>query len=223
VTKAGSVARSSSRGDSIPLDYDTSSLVNAPQQRRSQELSMRILEAAERVLRRGGPQAFTINAVAAEAGVSVGGIYGRFQNREELLTAIHEKVLTMIQHHVEALTSRQFDSLRALITAFSSELVGLFQGVGGLIPTVQGTGAGRTVLTVERAIRTALAKGAEPFRHEIRHPDPDLALRLTVHLLLASVVREAMTDPTATDRTIGWQNLHRELPRVARAILMSAD
>lgn len=203
---------------SLPRSYDTSVLANAPQQRRSQELSLRILEASERVLRDGGLPAFTIQAVATEAGVSVGGIYGRFKNREELLTAIHTEVLLKIQHHLEAVASRAFSDLQEAAAVFATEVVDVFRENGDLLPIVQSKGDYPTVLRVERSIRAALAKAIAPFRAQITHPDPDLAVRLTVHLLLASTVRERTTDPSATDRTIGWNNLRRELPRVARAV-----
>lgn len=202
----------------IPSGYNTSSLANAPQQRRSQERSLRILEGAERVLRRQGLAAFTIGAVALEAEVSVGGIYGRFKNREELLSAIHTGALTRIRQDLEAVADQTFGSLGEVAEAFATALVDVMRVVGDLMPGVTSADF-PTVLHTERAIRAALAKATGPFRDQINHPDPDLATRFTVHLLLASVIREASTDPAATDRAIGWANLRSELPRVARAML----
>ncbi len=213
-----SVVRKKQRPAASPGDYNTSALVNAPQQRRSQERSLRILEGAERVLRRHGLAAFTIGAVALEAGVSVGGIYGRFKDREELLSAIHTGALSRIRQALEGLAERKFDNLVEVAEAFATELVDVFQIVGDLMPGVTSAHL-PTVLSTERAIRTALVKAAHPFHDQIKHPDPDMATRITVHLLLASVVREAATDPAAVDRAMGWETLRRELPRVARAML----
>lgn len=207
----------------IPLEYDTSGLANAPQQRRSQDLSRRILEAAERVLRREGLEGFTIQDVAAEAGVSVGGIYGRFKNRDELLSAIHGEVLGKIQSHLEGVAEQTFGSLEEASDVFTTELVNVIHEVGDLLPVIQRSGqTAATVVTVEAAIRAAFAKATRPFHHEIRHSEPALATRFVVHLVLASVVRERNTNPAATGRTIGWDNLRRELPRVARAVLTGA-
>ncbi len=219
-----SVVRNKSRRELVARDYDTSALSNAPQQRRSQQLSLRILEAAERVLLRDGLQAFTIVGVAAEAGVSVGGIYGRFKHRGELLSAIHTETLMKIQHHLEAVADREFETLRQGAEVFAIEVVDLLQEVGSLLPMAREPGDGSkphaaTVYSVERAIRAAFARVLLPFKGQIKHIDPAVAPGLVVHLLLASTIREASTDPNATDRRMGWENLRRELPRVAGAIV----
>ncbi len=217
-----SVVRKKSRRDLVARDYDTSALSNAPQQRRSQQLSLRILEAAERVLLRDGLQAFTIVGVAAEAGVSVGGIYGRFKHREELLSAIHTETLMKIQHHLEAVADRKFETLREGAEVFAIEVVNLFEEVGSLLPMARrpdSKAEASTVYSVERAIRAAFARVVDPFKSQIKHVDLDIGPRLVVHLLLASTVREAATDPGATDRKMGWDILRRELPRVAGAIM----
>jgi AcrR family transcriptional regulator len=59
-----------------------------PAQRRDE-----LLDAAERVLSRGGPQALTLQSVAAEAGVSKGGLLYHFSNKAELITALVERLV----------------------------------------------------------------------------------------------------------------------------------
>ena len=49
-----------------------------------------ILDAATRVIQRAGVTAVTFDSVAAEAGLTRGGIMYHFPSREELLTALHE-------------------------------------------------------------------------------------------------------------------------------------
>ena len=64
------------------------SLVSArkrPRQARSAQLVDDILEAAVRVLARGGAARFTTVRVAREAGVSVGSLYQYFPNKESVL------------------------------------------------------------------------------------------------------------------------------------------
>ncbi|MEY2934384.1 MAG: hypothetical protein RL033_5133 [Pseudomonadota bacterium] len=56
-----------------------------PLQARSARLVEDILEAAIRVLRKGGARGFTTVRVADEAGVSVGSLYQYFPNKEALL------------------------------------------------------------------------------------------------------------------------------------------
>ena len=62
-------------------------------QERSQRSLRRMLAAAETVLGRDGWSGFTMNAVAAEAEVSIGGIYRRFASKEHLLRAVKDNVL----------------------------------------------------------------------------------------------------------------------------------
>jgi AcrR family transcriptional regulator len=52
-----------------------------------------LLDAAEQVLSRGGPQALTLQAVADEAGVSKGGLLYHFSNKSELVRALVERLV----------------------------------------------------------------------------------------------------------------------------------
>lgn len=57
-------------------------------QRRKAENRQRILEAAARVLRREGYAAAGVDALAAEAGLTSGAIYGHFKGKRDVLTAV---------------------------------------------------------------------------------------------------------------------------------------
>jgi AcrR family transcriptional regulator len=52
-----------------------------------------LLDAAEQVLSRGGPQALTLNAVAAQAGVSKGGLLYHFSHKDQLISALVERLI----------------------------------------------------------------------------------------------------------------------------------
>lgn len=56
-----------------------------PKQQRSRETVNQILDAAIRVMERGGFEAFTVNAIAAEAQVNVATLYSYFANKHQLL------------------------------------------------------------------------------------------------------------------------------------------
>lgn len=64
-----------------------------PRQARAEETVSAILEAAAQVLEAGGLAAFTTNAVAERAGVSIGTLYQYFADKQALLRALAEREL----------------------------------------------------------------------------------------------------------------------------------
>jgi AcrR family transcriptional regulator len=64
------------------------SLRNAPLQARSRARLGRVLDAAEEVLEREGPDGFSTTAVARMAGVSVGSVYRFFPDKQALAEAL---------------------------------------------------------------------------------------------------------------------------------------
>src|SRR5919206_447210 len=67
--------------------------IRPPQQRRSRESLERVLRAGERVLADSGYEGFTIAEVSRRAKVSVGSVYGRFDNKDALIRAIHLRMM----------------------------------------------------------------------------------------------------------------------------------
>jgi AcrR family transcriptional regulator len=62
----------------------------------------KLLDAASTVIRRDGPQALTLDAVAAEAGVSKGGLLYHFRSKRQLLDAVVERWLDDFQADIDA-------------------------------------------------------------------------------------------------------------------------
>ena len=91
-----------------------------PQQARSIESTERMLLAAEQLLRSGGADAVTVEAVIARAGTSTGAFYGRFGSRDGLLQAMHERFLTGFrsQMHEALAHALEADSLRSALGMF---------------------------------------------------------------------------------------------------------
>ncbi|MFB9567266.1 TetR/AcrR family transcriptional regulator [Saccharopolyspora hordei] len=79
---------SAAADDATLLDPDLAARNARKEQRRRQ-----LLDAAARVMEREGSQAVSMQAVAAEAGVSVGLIYRYFGSKDELLLAVIVNVL----------------------------------------------------------------------------------------------------------------------------------
>jgi AcrR family transcriptional regulator len=62
----------------------------------------RLIAAAAAVIRRDGAQALTLDAVAAEAGVSKGGLLYHFKSKRELLDGLVERWLDEFQEDIDA-------------------------------------------------------------------------------------------------------------------------
>ena len=62
----------------------------------------RLLEAAGAVIRRDGAQALTLDAVAAEAGVSKGGLLYHFRSKRQLLDALVARWMDEFERDIEA-------------------------------------------------------------------------------------------------------------------------
>ena len=61
----------------------------------------RLLDAASAVIRRDGAQGMTLDAVAAEAGVSKGGLLYHFASKRELLDALVDRWLDDFQRDID--------------------------------------------------------------------------------------------------------------------------
>jgi AcrR family transcriptional regulator len=62
----------------------------------------RLLDAAAVVVRRDGAQALTLDAVAAQAGVSKGGLLYHFKSKRELIEGMIERWLAEFQREIDA-------------------------------------------------------------------------------------------------------------------------
>lgn len=60
-----------------------------------------LIKAAAAVIRRDGAQALTLDAVAAQAGVSKGGLLYHFKSKGELLEGLVERWLDDFQHDID--------------------------------------------------------------------------------------------------------------------------
>ena len=196
--------------------YNVMTLANAPQQQRSYDLSIRILNAAERVLQRDGLDGFTIATVASEADVSVGGLYGRFQNRDELVRAVQNEIMLRLARYMSGVLAERFDSLGDMLDRFVLELIGWHGDNRNLLI---GKGSEEAANECEGVIVRSLIESAQRFEHEIKHPHPAMALRFVVHVLFASGARNRLSNPALSDRFIPWPALSEEMRVFARRYL----
>src|ERR1700726_2733604 len=96
--------------------FDISPHVLRPQQERSRAALAKIVQAAEKILRKDGIDGFSMAAVAEAADLPVGNIYRRFKGKDELLQAIKHDVTSRIEMAVAArLSQQQFSDIPTLI------------------------------------------------------------------------------------------------------------
>jgi AcrR family transcriptional regulator len=96
-----------------------------PQQPRSEDSANRMIEAALKIAAENGLAAVTVARVAARARTSNGALYHRFGNREGLLAAASDRLLSSIEAELAralADASRIADDLQALRTVIEAHL-----------------------------------------------------------------------------------------------------
>jgi AcrR family transcriptional regulator len=74
----------------------------------------RLLEAAARVFRRRGYRGASVEAIAAEAGYTVGALYSNFERKDDLLLALLEEEIGAITKRVVAAAAEADDAIEKL-------------------------------------------------------------------------------------------------------------
>jgi AcrR family transcriptional regulator len=74
----------------------------------------RLLEAAARVFRRRGYRGASVEAIAAEAGYTVGALYSNFEGKDDLLLALLEDEISEITTRVVAAAAEAEDAIEKL-------------------------------------------------------------------------------------------------------------
>jgi AcrR family transcriptional regulator len=77
--------------------------IRQPRQNRSQATMIRILDAFEKLLRKGAYESITINDIAIKASTGAGSIYARFDGKRSILLAVHARVRDRARHYFQAL------------------------------------------------------------------------------------------------------------------------
>ena len=100
-----------------------------PRQARAGETVAAILEASAQILEAGGLAAFTTNAVAERAGVSIGTLYQYFADKNAVLRTLAERELQAALTRVARALKGEIDSsVEGRVRAMVRAIVGAFGG-----------------------------------------------------------------------------------------------
>ncbi|GAA2332995.1 TetR/AcrR family transcriptional regulator [Streptomyces kunmingensis] len=203
--------------------HDRPAPYREPQQARSAATLARVLEAAEEIAVSAGLEELTISGVADRAGVSVGTIYRRFEDKEQLVNALTERMLDRREEYVADQLRKAEPSLCGVMDAYAHALLRSFTDSTNLFPALlraRGTKppdhGGRTITEIHRL----LLEAATPYEDEIRHSDPQAALDTAARAVLGACFHNSVRpDPVIGD--VAQRRYADELSDMAIAYLVT--
>jgi len=180
------------------------------------------LRAAEKLILEKGLADASVPEIVRRAGSSVGGFYARFPDKDALLRALEERFFAEMLTRVAKLADagRWGDAPIAVIaSACAGELVAVFRERRNLIAAFLHTSTRDPELLAD-AIRFRAATAEHiatlllPRRHELRHPDPRLAIDLGVQFAFALMLQLVVVgDVRAGGRVLSDRELQAEIER----------
>ena len=184
--------------------------LQTPQQARSRRTMQHIMAATIELLKQKTFDEISIQEIVDRAGCSVGAFYGRFIDKESLLHALDDQLTQVVIDLIHALTSEDaatYTNLSDFITAVVRTLYNLHVERRGLMRTL--LLAGRTETDTRfrereeriNAMLTPILLKLLSFREQIKHPNPDLAIRFGL-IQMHFALRE----------TVLWDHPHESIP-----------
>lgn len=196
-----------------------------PQQARSAATLARVLRAAEEIAAASGLEEMTIAGVAQRAGVAVGTIYRRFEDKEQLITALSERMLERREGYVAEQLRAAEPSLSGVMDAYAHALLKSFADHSSLFPELLRT---RGTRSLDRGARTItelhrlLLEAAAPYTDQIRRSEPQQALDAAARAILGACFHNSVRPDAATGEA-ARRRYADELGDMAIAYLLSPD
>ncbi|WP_328375062.1 TetR/AcrR family transcriptional regulator [Streptomyces sp. NBC_00440] len=196
-----------------------------PRQARSAATLARVLRAAEEIASSAGLEEMTITGVAERAGVSVGTIYRRFEDKEQLITALAERMLERREQYMAERLDAAEPSLSGVMDAYAHALLESFADSNSLFPELLRV---RGVKSLDRGARTIteihrlLLEAAAPYVGQIRRSHPEAALDTAARAILGACFHNSVRPDPATGET-ALRRYGDELSDMALAYLLTPD
>jgi len=203
---------------------------HVPKQARSRQTLSRLLDAAESVLRENGLEAATVPAIARKAGVSVGVVYRRFSDKDDLLRAVYERFFVRLEE--SNLAAMSFPgltrmSLEQLVRGVVAGMVLGYRHHRGILRALTiyarshpDADFRRHAEQLSRATIPHLVALFLRHRRSMAHPDPEAAVPFAF-LTVAYVLRGALLEEEDWHNTLvpGGGRLEEELTRMVLSYL----
>ncbi|MDI5963436.1 TetR/AcrR family transcriptional regulator [Streptantibioticus silvisoli] len=208
----------------MPDEQDRPPHYREPRQARSAATLARVLRAAEEIASSAGLEEMTMTGVAERAGVSVGTIYRRFEDKEQLITALAERMLERREEYVAERLRAAGPSLSGVMDAYAHALLESFAD-SGLFPEllrVRGTRSldrgARTITEIHRL----LLEAAAPYADQVRRSTPRAALDTVARAILGACFHNSVRPDPVTGET-ARRRYADELSDMAIAYLSTPD
>jgi AcrR family transcriptional regulator len=191
--------------------------VRAPVQSRAIARREALLDATARLLDRGGYDALTTNAVAVEAGASIGTVYQYFTSKERLLEALLERHRARLEAAIDGALGEGGGDLMTTADLAVDAFAGVWRSEPGYRAAWAATQAQSLI---ERAGGAWSASFSERIAVALRASSPGLArgearaIAITVVHLVSGLVYSAMSHGRTQERA-----LLQEARRALRAYL----
>ena len=200
--------------------FDTSPHVLRPQQERSRAALAKIVQAAEKILRKNGIDGFSMAAVAEAADLPVGNIYRRFKGKDELLQAIKHDVTSRIEEAVAGrLSQREFSDIPGLVRGFVGAISKTFASDETLYRMIFDRRMRNSVMdqigsSGRRRIFARYREALLPLLDGVPKGRAELLARVSFHLFAVAVLGKARLDDEAL-ADLSWNALGTEVGMAA--------
>jgi AcrR family transcriptional regulator len=194
-----------------------------PRQARAEETVAAILEGAAQILEAGGLAAFTTNAVAGRAGVSIGTLYQYFADKNALIHALALRELQAALTRVRQALRGEIDPspegrVRAMVRAIVTAFRGRQRARKAVLQAILSQSAGRELLEPV-AIFLAEAEGKIGQQPQRVFAALDHQQLFVVSRALMGAIRAAVLEEQSFLRTPEFED---ELVRLVMAYLRAA-
>jgi AcrR family transcriptional regulator len=196
---------------------------NLPKQARSRLTVHRLLSAAEALMSAGGLDAATVPAIASAAGVSVGVVYRRFPDKDNLLRAVYERFFQKMQEENQARLQHFALTEMSLEVRARAVIRGMVEGYRRHRTTLRAlhryarthpdAAFRRMARKTNRNTLNHLAAIFLIHRDRIHHPNPESALEFAL-LAIASVIHTIILEEEALHDFRAPEHLDEELTRM---------